>query len=140
MTAIISQDEVIDLLLMFLALTLNGIKLALKELAAFHATGYHFINAFPGGKEALAKLYRDLFQTNFFEGRKIGDEKVVKIFAPTFDTSIDIVRKFGSVELAERMVSYRRVLKSEMLRVYRSKSDINFLIHGDAWFSNFMFK
>jgi hypothetical protein len=36
----------------------NGAKLILKELAAFHATGWHFINRYPGGKDALAKDFR----------------------------------------------------------------------------------
>ena len=112
----------------------------LKELAAFHATGHHFIKTYPGGVEALTEVYQELFQADFFEGRKMGDEKMVEIMAPTFDTSIEIVRRFGSEEVSQKMISFRNVLKSEMLRVLRSKSDINFLIHGDAWFSNFMFK
>jgi len=37
-----------------LALTLNAVKLVLQEMAAFHATGDHFITTYPGGLEALA--------------------------------------------------------------------------------------
>jgi hypothetical protein len=37
------------------ALTLNAVKLVLSEMAAFHASGYQYIQSYPGNLEALAK-------------------------------------------------------------------------------------
>jgi hypothetical protein len=50
----------------FTALTLNAVKLVLKELAAFHATGDYFISTYQGGLEALAKKYPRVSNENEF--------------------------------------------------------------------------
>ena len=44
--------------------------MVLKELAAFHATGLHFINAYPGGREALATEYPDFFTENIYQAKR----------------------------------------------------------------------
>jgi hypothetical protein len=49
------------------ALTLSAAKLVLRELSAFHATGHHFINTYPGGLDALAKQHPTIFTVNMFE-------------------------------------------------------------------------
>jgi len=51
--------------------TNTKLKRYLKELAAFHATGLHFINTYPGGREALALNYPDMFTENFMPGEEI---------------------------------------------------------------------
>jgi len=48
--------------------TNTKLKRYLKELAAFHATGLHFINTYPGGREALALNFPDMFTENFMPG------------------------------------------------------------------------
>ena len=40
---------------LFSALTLEAVKLVLKEMAAFHATAHHYIQTYPGQLDALAK-------------------------------------------------------------------------------------
>jgi len=50
----------------------------LKELAAFHATGLHFINTYPGGREALALEYPDMFTENFVLGKDAGEEMMYR--------------------------------------------------------------
>jgi hypothetical protein len=64
------------------ALSLNAIKLVLKELAAFHASGYHFIHTYPGGLEALAKEYPNTFTEMLFGGG-MGEEIAKNYFDMT---------------------------------------------------------
>ncbi len=53
----------LKLLSTFSALTLNAVKLVLKEMAAFHATGQHFIATYPGGLDVLSQECRRVKQS-----------------------------------------------------------------------------
>jgi len=67
-------------------LTLGAVKLVLREMAAFHATCYHFMLAYPGGREALAVDHPSIFSKDmleFFRGKGRGDELLDKFMNMT---------------------------------------------------------
>jgi hypothetical protein len=54
---------------------------------------------------------------------------------------LKIVQKFGTPDLAEKMSAFEtEAAAAAMLKALRSSSEIKFLLHGDAWFNNFLFR
>lgn len=135
------------------ALTLNGVKLVLKELASFHATAQHFINTYPGGREALSDDYKKLYDADFFEVPKKPDnngndenanENKMKGFfhmiSQMFGTAVVVTKKFGSEDLADRMSAYHKKIIGEMVKLFMMKWRLCLIVHGDAWYNNFLFR
>ena len=79
-------------------------------MAAFHATGHYFVQAYPGGKEALQNDFRSLFGGDFFDERPIVDDMMVIMIEPTFRLAVEVVRRFGSDHLAQKMVNFEVIL------------------------------
>ena len=115
----------------------------LKELAAFHATSYHFVNTYPGGKDALNADYQKLFNEDFFEEMK-KDDATMKAFIDfviqMFGAATTVTQKFGSKDLAERMESFQGKIMAEMGKLFIQKPRMSFVTHGDAWYNNFLFR
>ncbi len=125
------------------ALSLNAIELVLKELAAFHATGFHFINTYPGGRKALATEYPDFFTENFTPGEEAGKEmmsKFAEISATRFGSCVLVTKKYGSKELSTKMADYQKNVKSALDTITKSKWRMSFVTHGDAWYNNFLYR
>ena len=136
-------------------MTISGVRLALKELASFHATAQHFINTYPGGRDALAEDYKKLYDADFFEvpkmpdsngndnGENTNEDKMKGFFqmiSQMFGTAVVVTRKFGSEDLADRMSAYHKKIIGEMVKLFMMKWRLSFVVHGDAWFSNFLFR
>ena len=65
---------------------MGAVKLVLHEMAAFHATGYHFIPAYPGGREVLAAEHPSIFAMDmleFFKGKGGADDLLDKFLNMT---------------------------------------------------------
>ena len=126
----------------FSALSLNAVKLVLKELAAFHASGYHFIHSYPGGLEALAKEYPSTFKETFF-GVELEEDvakNMLDIIANMFGSCVVVTMKYGSAEVAEKMTAYLPKVKHVMENYFSSKWRLRNLNHGDAWYNNFLYR
>ncbi len=100
----------------------------------------HSFDNLLGGKEAFGEEYKRLFETDFFDNTSIGGDKIVDMICQMFETSVFIIEKTGTPELAEKMVSYQKVMNSEVKDILRSKSDMSYIVHGDAWYNNFLFR
>jgi len=57
-----------------------------------------------------------------------------------FETSVYVIGKTGTSEMAEKMVSYQKVVNSDVKNILRSKSSLSYIVHGDAWYNNFLFR
>ena len=117
--------------------------MALKELAAFHASGFHFINTYPGGKNALDVEHPDLFSENFFASEVQNKEMWTKYFeisSNMFGSCIPVAKKFGSPELAERMAAYQKTIPAVLEKLFDSKWKMSYVTHGDAWYNNFLYR
>ena len=117
--------------------------MVLKELAAFHATGLHFVNTYPGGKDVLAVDYPGLFTDSFFTG-KDASEEMAKIFE-SFQTNmfrycVLVSKRYGNEELASKMAAFQQKIKAVLDGLFEKKSEINFVTHGDAWYNNFLYR
>ena len=93
-----------------------------------------------GGKEAFAEEYKRLFNTDFFDTTAFGGDKIVDMICQMFETSVYIIEKTGTPELAEKMVSYQKVMNSQIKNILRSNSELSYIVHGDAWYNNFLFR
>ena len=111
----------------------------LKELAAFHATGLHFLNTYPGGREALALEFPDMFTENFMPGEEMM-QGFYDMTDNTFGSCILVTKKYGSEELSSKMVVFKNKIKPIMENILKSKWRISFITHGDAWYNNFMYR
>ena len=113
--------------------------MALKELAAFHATSFHFINTFPGGREALALDYPDTFSNDLFAGKDML-EKYFGMTANMFGSCVLVSKKYGSEELANRMAVFQTKIVKVLGDLFESKWKMSYMLHGDAWYNNFLYR
>ena len=124
------------------ALSLNGVKLIISELAAFHASGFHFISTYPGGLEALAKEYPITFTQSFF-AEDLGEDMLKGFLDMTknmFGSCALVARKFASKELADKMAAFLPKVVPVVDGFIKSKFKLFNLTHGDAWFNNFLYR
>ena len=118
-------------------------KMVLRELAAFHASGQHFISTYPGGVDALAKEYPDTFTEDFFNHNDMGEAMAKQFFEMTstcFGSCVLVAKKYGSEDLANRMDVYHKKVKTVMDGFFTNKWKLRFVTHGDAWYNNFMYR
>jgi hypothetical protein len=128
---------------LFPALTLNAAKMVLQELAAFHATSQHFISTYPGGIELLAKEYPQFFTEDFFSSNEKSREMVKQLFDMTstcFGSCVQVAKKYGSEDLANRMEVFHAKVKSVMEGFFTNKWNMSYVTHGDAWYNNFLYR
>jgi hypothetical protein len=90
----------------FAALTLTGVKLVLQELAAFHASGMHFIRTYPGGIQALESQHRDTFTqvmwvTESEAGRAMSQNFLDMMFN-IFGSCVLVCKQYAPEDLANR--------------------------------------
>ena len=112
-------------------------------MAAFHATSYHFVNSYPGGKDGLNKEFQKLFNELFFEEIKKDDVTMngfIKMTTQMFGTVSAVTKKFGSKDLSEKMVSYQSKIPAGMGKLFAQKPKMSFVTHGDASYNNFMYR
>ena len=117
-------------------------KLVLKELAALHASGFHFINTYPGGLEALAKEYPNTFTETLF-AEDMGEEMLKGFFdmiSNMFNSCTLVTKKFASEELANKMVAFQSKVVPVMDGYIKAKFKLWNLTHGDAWYNNFLYR
>ncbi len=115
----------------------------LQELAAFHATSYHFINTYPGGKDGLNNDFQKLFNEDFFEEKQNEDvsmKSFIDLTIQLFGTVSAITKKFSSKDLAERMESYQGKILGDIGKLFSQKTGMICITHGDAWYNNFLFR
>ena len=130
----------LEFLFNFEALNLVAIKLVLKSLANFHASARNFVNTYPGGNKALAEEFQKLFQVDFFDPRSEGMNKFADMIVQMYDTPLFIIQKFGSKDLADRMVAFKENLTARVQSLLNSSSKLSIMMHGDAWYNNFLFR
>ena len=126
-----------------LALSLHAVKLVLKELASFHATGFYFVNTYPGGKEGLAIDFPEMFTENIFRGDGVNAEMMSKFFemaANMFGSCVLVAKKYGSEELGSRMEAYQKTVKTVLQETFSKQGKIHYVTHGDAWYNNFLYR
>lgn len=126
-------------------MTIGEVKLVLHELAAFHATSHHFIKTYPGGLTSLAAECPCIFEVGkpFFEVKDGSEEMLNQILQMTqkkFDSSLWVVKKFGSEEQAKKMEAFQSSVSDVMKELLTQKITSDVVTHGDAWYSNFLFK
>ena len=125
------------------ALTIHAIKLALKELAAFHASSFHFINTYPGGKKALEIEYPDVFSEDFFAGNDFSKEMLTKFFemsSSMFGSCVLVAKKYSTPELATKMAAYQKTIPTVLAKLFESKFKMSYVTHGDAWYNNYLYR
>ena len=93
-----------------------------------------------GGKDTFAEEYKRLFNSDFFDNTAFGGDKIVAMICQMFETSVYIIEKTGTPEMAEKMVAFQKAMNSQIKNILRSKSDLSFIVHGDAWYNNFLFR
>ena len=117
--------------------------MVLQALAAFHASGHHFIKTYPGGNDALAREYPLTFTEDFFNQNDMGEEMAKQFFEMTvtmFGSTVLVCKKYGSPELAAKMVEYHKTVKDVMGALFTNKWKMSFVVHGDAWYNNFLYR
>ena len=94
--------------------------MVLQELAAFHASGHHFINTYPGGIEVLTKECPQTFTEDFFENSDM-TKQFFDITVTMFGSTVLVCKKYGSPELAAKMAEYHKKVKDVMGAIFTKK-------------------
>lgn len=121
---------------------MNCVKLVLKELAAFHASGFHLISTYPGGLEALTKEFPKTFSDALF-CEEMGEMMIKGYFGmikDMFSSCILVTKKFASEELAEKMAAYVPNVIPVMEHYLKNGGKLRIINHGDAWYNNFLYR
>ena len=111
-------------------------------MAAFHASGFHFIHIYPGGLEALLKEYPLTFSEKFFND-DMGQDMAQNFFDMTvnmFGSCVLVTKKYASEDVAARMSAYQQKVKAVMESMFTSKWNLSNITHGDAWYNNFLYR
>ena len=60
--------------------------------------------------------------------------------ASMFKSTALVIRKYGSEDLAVRMEKYQTQIHSIMESFFSTNWKMSYLIHGDAWYNNFLYR
>lgn len=129
-------------------LSIHYVKLALTELAKFHALGYAYIKSYPGGiQEGLAK--NDVVARDFFFSATNRDEAVEVMLNHMQGSMIpNMINVLSACEepgqnFGDALLRFHERKNIFQLRdeLFASNPDeFNTLCHGDAWFNNMLFQ
>ena len=121
---------------------MEEVKPALEQLAFLHATTYHLIQSYPGGFEKFEKDKAVFCPKNLFGGGEDNTqaEDFEKFASMMFMNCINVVRECSSKELADRMEEFNKQRQKIIQAVTEPQGPFNLITHGDAWYSNMMFR
>jgi len=118
----------------------------LKEIGHFHATTYHYIQQYPEGAEGLKKENPNLFLSSFYDIFGGSDESMRKMFK---DSQAGFLKNTGKIlqeyskdigpDLNVRLIKLQTDAWKRMEEAQTPRSDFQVILHGDLWYSNFMF-
>ncbi len=123
-------------------LSLAHAKVALEEIARFHALGYVYMKTYPGGLDK-AHADNEVFLTDYVYVKPSDAMKsMFESFMSTFFVAVkaiqepgqDLVTIFDKFNDAHDPVKYIK----EMFTAQPDK--FNLICHGDLWFNNMLFK
>lgn len=121
-------------------------KLALEELAKFHALGHAYLNNYPGGvKEGLKKneiLTTDYSFVNQSELVKSAVDTVNETLFSGFAHLLDVVQEPGQdfVGALNRMHEKKNVFSFRKELYTAKEGEFNAICHGDTHLNNIMFR
>ncbi len=121
-------------------LTLAHAKVALEEIARFHALGYAYIKSYPEGIEA-GKAANDIFIADHLKADP-KTQDVFKAFTSEFMHRVGVVEEPGQdlVSVYQKFL-YKNDAFEYFLRITEPKSDaFNVICHADLWFNNMLFR
>jgi len=114
----------------------------LMELAAYHATTYHFLQMHPGGMKSLLESQPYLRTKSLFELFPSMEEMNKKFLVQSMTTTSAIIAKAGNKELSCLVKKQEGLINDAVRKAAVASPDCKFktLIHGDFWYNNIMVK
>ncbi len=125
-----------------LGLSLDHVKLALEEVAHFHALGYHYIKSYPGGiNEGLEK--NRTFITDYIVASAAPGPLNFRNASPgRIRSTLKFIEESGQ-DLSE--IFWKSHEKDDITKRFKeafspNADGFNVLCHGDLWFNNLLFR
>ena len=111
------------------------------NLAAFHATTFHFVQTYPGGPDALTKDCPFLKVKCVFDLTD-ASEFVYKGHESSLGIASSLAKQFGEDELSAKFKEQLGIYLERQLKAAGPSENCKFktIIHGDFWYNNFMVK
>ena len=92
----------------------------------------------------MAEESPNMFTEDFFNSKYEKGEKLVKSFfvmcADMFKSCTLITEKYCSAEISSRMAAFQPKVTTIMESYLTNEWTLTNLIHGDAWYNNFMYR
>ena len=120
----------------------DNVLIALGEL---HATCYHYVKTYPGGREQLVKDYPFMDTKTFYD--LVADEEMKKMqdqwFGQIFDNAVTLLKNSGEAdsELTDKVAKFKSDWRAKATEAATPlKNDFTTIIHGDMWYKNLMLR
>lgn len=120
-------------------LSMPEVECVVASLAAYHASSYHVTTSYPGGLEGFSNKYPLLIEFNEFTSEM--QEMFKSSQLSNYATCKAVVKEHHSEELAKKMEGFEpNIWETWKTMFFEPTGSFRIIIHGDAWYHNFMFK
>ncbi len=123
-------------------LSLAHAKLALEEIAKFHAFGYSYINSYPGGTEEGRKKNKIFTTCYLFDEQTEGGKNLLTNMTANTSRVVKLIEEPGQnlTDIYEKFHADNNVPEYNRRVFSPNKEGFNVICHGDLWFNNMLFK
>lgn len=125
-------------------ITLETAKAVLREMAGFHATGYHFIETYQGGFEKFKEDFEDFCSNGWLNDDKPEFKAQMEgMMTQMYSGMLSVVKACVAKDdehLVERMEEFNKIREAVVEEILKPTSGFNTLLHNDMHMNNVMYK
>ncbi len=119
-------------------------EMVMKEIASFHATGYHFLQTHKGGVDGFLKEHPDFSYRGWFAGPdSTTRESFENLIASFYQTTLNVVKHFAKGEdqgMVPKLDNFSKIMFNKVDETTGpADHGFNTLIHNDLHMNNVLY-